>query len=76
MLLSTLNNIFKFSINYVKKGRKQPVTFKRWQIVSGDIVKIRAGNDKGKVSNVIRVFRKSNKILVRGVNVRTGSKIN
>ena len=35
----------------------------------GDQVLVTAGNDKGKKSEVLRVFPKSNKVLVKGVNM-------
>ena len=35
----------------------------------GDQVLVTAGKDKGKKSEVLRVFPKSNKVLVKGVNM-------
>ena len=54
----------------VKPNKKFQVPFKRWQIVRGDQVQVRAGNDKGKVGKVLRVFRKANSVVVQGVNMR------
>ena len=69
-MLFSASNLIRFSLKVLKPKRKTPVTFKRWQIVRGDIVKIRAGSDKGKVGTVTKVHRKLNKVTVRGVNVR------
>ena len=40
------------------------------KIKKGDTVEILAGNDKGKQGEVLEVIPKSEKILVKGVNVR------
>lgn len=39
-----------------------------WRIFCGDIVKMRTGNDKGKVGKVVKVFRKTNRVVVSGIN--------
>jgi hypothetical protein len=44
--------------------------FSKWKIVLGDKVILRSGKDKGKIGTVIRVYRKSNKVLVTGVNLK------
>jgi ribosomal protein L24 len=54
----------------LKPNKKFQIPFKRWQIVRGDRVMVRSGGDKGKIGTVIRVFRKSNMVVVKGVNVR------
>ncbi|MBR1850563.1 MAG: 50S ribosomal protein L24 [Bacteroidales bacterium] len=38
-------------------------------IKKGDMVKVIAGDDKGKVSKVLKVFPEANKAIVEGVNV-------
>ena len=38
-------------------------------IKKGDIVTMRAGDDKGKTAKVIRAFPREGKVLVEGVNV-------
>merc|ERR1719199_86243 len=38
---------------------------------TGDMVKILSGDDKGAVGKVISLDRKTNKVVVEGVNVRT-----
>ena len=40
------------------------------RIKKGDTVKILSGNDKGKTGEVLSVVPKTNKIVVKGVNVR------
>ena len=40
------------------------------RIKKGDTVKILSGNDKGKTGEVLEVIPKTNKIVVKGVNVR------
>ena len=39
------------------------------KIKKGDTVQILAGNDRGKRGEVVRVMPKSNKVIVRGVNI-------
>ena len=39
-------------------------------IKKGDTVKILSGNDKGKTGEVLSVIPKTNKIVVKGVNIR------
>ena len=69
---SLLNNQLKFSFSFLNsKPNKTPqVPFKKWTIVRGDVVKVIAGKDKGKVGKVTRVWRKTNSITVRGVNIK------
>jgi large subunit ribosomal protein L24 len=40
------------------------------RIKKGDTVKILSGNDKGKQGEVLEVIPKSEKILVKGINIR------
>ena len=51
-------------------NKKLQLPFKTWKIFTGDTVMIRAGDDKGKTGRVVRVLRKMNKIVVRGINKR------
>jgi len=39
------------------------------RIRKGDMVKVIAGNDKGKVGKVLKVFTESNRVIVEGVNL-------
>jgi large subunit ribosomal protein L24 len=49
---------------------KYQKTFKNWRIVKGDNIMVNSGKDKGKIGQVLKVFRKTNQILVDGVNMR------
>lgn len=40
------------------------------KIKKGDKVQILSGNDKGKTGEVLEVIPKTNKIVVKGVNIR------
>lgn len=40
------------------------------KIRKGDTVKVLSGNDKGKTGEVLEVIPKTNKIVVKGVNIR------
>ena len=40
------------------------------RIKKGDTVKILSGNDKGKTGEVLEIIPKTNKIVVKGVNIR------
>ena len=40
------------------------------KVKKGDTVKVLSGNDKGKTGEVLEVIPKSEKILVKGVNIR------
>ena len=40
------------------------------RIKKGDTVKVLSGNDKGKTGEVLEVIHKTEKIIVKGVNVR------
>ena len=40
------------------------------RIRKGDTVKVLSGNDKGKTGEVLEIIPKTNKIIVKGVNVR------
>lgn len=54
------------------KGLQIP--FRRWTIVRGDTVKVIAGDDRGKVGKVVKVLRKLNRIVVKGVNIHEYTK--
>lgn len=61
---------FSFSLLNAKPNKVPQIPFTKWTIVRGDVVKVIAGKDKGKVGKVTRVWRKSNNITVRGVNIK------
>ena len=52
------------------------VPIKRWKIIKGDVVQIRSGNDKGKKGKILRVFRKTNMVIVNGANRKPQTKSN
>lgn len=78
MFLSLLNRLaFPFyktkwthPIPKLKANKPLQVPFRKWTIVRGDIVKVRTGEDRGKVGKVVKVLRKLNRVVVRGVNIR------
>ena len=39
------------------------------KVLKGDTVKVIAGNDKGKVGKVLKVFPDTNRIIIEGVNL-------
>lgn len=61
-----VNLLTKIQHNFLKSkpNQKPQVTFKSWSIVRGDTVQVRTGKDRGKVGKVLRVYRKSNFIIV------------
>lgn len=69
---SLLTNQMKFSFGLLnaKPNKKPQVPFAKWNIVRGDVVKVIAGKDRGKVGKVTRVHRKANSITVKGVNIK------
>lgn len=50
--------------------RPLQVPIKQWKIFKGDVVKIRSGASRGKVGKVIRVLRKTNRVVVRGCRIQ------
>lgn len=61
---------FSFAMLEAKPGKKPQVPFQKWTILRGDVVKVIAGKDKGKIGKVTKVWRKQNRITVRGVNLK------
>ena len=77
-LMSSVASFFTSPLKYsfssilqAKPTKKPQVTFSKWMILRGDVVKVITGKDKGKVGKVSRVWRKQNKITVKGVNIKT-----
>ena len=54
----------------LRQFAKFQTSFKNWKIVRGDQVWVNTGKDKGKIGQVMRVNRKTNTMIVDGVNVR------
>ena len=48
--------------------------FQNWRIIKGDIVMVRTGDDKGKVGKVVKVIRKLNRVVVKGINMQEYTK--
>ena len=42
-------------------------TFKNWKVLKGDMVSVNTGPEKGKVGEVLKVYRRLNKIIVQNV---------
>lgn len=61
---------FSFALLDAKPSKKAQVPFHKWNIVRGDVVKVIAGKDRGKVGKVTRVLRKQNSITVKGINIK------
>jgi hypothetical protein len=53
-----------------KPNKPLQKVFQTWTIVRGDFVQIRTGDDRGKVGKVLKVLRKINRVVVRGINMR------
>lgn len=57
--------------NHLARGfAKYQKPFKNWRIVKGDNIMVNSGKDKGKIGQVLKVYRKTNQVLVDGVNMR------
>ena len=61
---------YSFTLLEAKPNKKPQIQFKKWSIVRGDVVKIITGKDRTKIGKVTRVWRKSNQITVKGVNIK------
>jgi large subunit ribosomal protein L24 len=54
-----------------KRIRQKPVVRLRLRITKGDTVQVISGDDKGKRGKVLRVYPKTGRITIEGVNVIT-----
>ena len=52
-----------------KRVRRKPVVRLRLHVTKGDTVQMIAGDDKGRRGKVLRVFPKTGRITVEGVNI-------
>nr|YP_009314986.1 Ribosomal protein L24 [Scinaia undulata]SCW23441.1 Ribosomal protein L24 [Scinaia undulata] len=43
----------------------------KMHVKNGDIVKIIAGYDKGKIGTIIKILRKTNQVIVKDINIKT-----
>jgi large subunit ribosomal protein L24 len=53
-----------------RKGSK-PAERQKMHVKQGDSVQVITGKDKGKVGEILRVFPKVSKVIVKGVNIKT-----
>lgn len=60
----------KYFLPLRKPDKPLQVPIKHWKIFRGDVVKVRSGDDKGKVGKVLKVLRKLNRVVVKGVNIQ------
>nr|YP_009511507.1 ribosomal protein L24 [Gracilariopsis mclachlanii]AXI97384.1 ribosomal protein L24 [Gracilariopsis mclachlanii] len=51
----------------MKKNKKQ----QKMHVKTGETVQVISGNDKGKIGKIIRILKKSSKIIVENINIRT-----
>lgn len=54
-----------------KRIRQKPVVRQRMHITSGDTVQLISGEDKGKRGKVLRVYPKTGRVAVEGINIIT-----
>ena len=54
-----------------KRVRRKPVVRVRMHVTKGDTVQVLSGDDKGKRGKVLRVFPKTGRITIEGVNIIT-----
>ena len=54
-----------------KRSRHTPVIRVRMHVTKGDTVQVLSGDDKGKRGKVLRVYPKSGRITIEGVNIIT-----
>jgi large subunit ribosomal protein L24 len=54
-----------------KRPRRTPVVRVRMHVTKGDTVQVLSGDDKGKRGKVLRVYPKTGRITIEGVNIIT-----
>ena len=54
-----------------KRSRHTPVIRVRMHVTKGDTVQVLSGDDKGKRGKVLRVYPKTGRITIEGVNIIT-----
>lgn len=74
-LLNTVANTFykaQWTHHLPKRKPDKPLQapIKHWKVFKGDVVKVITGEDKGKVGKVVKVLRKLNRVVVKGVNIQ------
>mmetsp|Transcript_61294 Transcript_61294/g.145282 ORF Transcript_61294/g.145282 Transcript_61294/m.145282 type:complete len:212 (-) Transcript_61294:111-746(-) len=66
---SSLSRIIAAKRNRALKAAELPPPFEAWKIIRGDKVEITAGKDKGKQGEVMKVFRRNQRVMVQGLNL-------
>lgn len=60
--------------NYIRRTfsyyEKPQIPIKNWKITKGDMVQVNSGKDKGKIGEVLKVYRKKNQIIVDNINIK------
>lgn len=70
LMIQKALTIVNFSFSFrVRPNKKPQIPFNNWKIVKGDTIQVRTGSDKGIVGKVEKVYRKSNSVVVEGVNL-------
>lgn len=54
-----------------KSWKKGETHAQKMHVKKGDTVQVISGKDKGKVGEILQVFPKESRVLVKGVNIRT-----
>jgi len=54
-----------------KRVRRKPVVRVRMHVTKGDTVQVLSGDDKGKRGKLLRVFPKTGRVTIEGVNIIT-----
>jgi hypothetical protein len=65
--MSNRGNIIRKRLRGKSLPENQRIT--KWKIVTGDLVEMMYGKDKKKQGKVVKVLRKKNKLIVKGINV-------
>jgi len=52
-----------------KRVRQKPVVRQRMHVTSGDTVQLISGEDKGRQGKVLRVYPKTGRVAVEGINI-------
>lgn len=53
-----------------KKSKKKPATYKM-HVKTGDTVQVIAGQEKGKIGEILKAIPKTSQVIVKGVNIKT-----
>lgn len=53
-----------------KKSKKKPANYKM-HVKTGDTVQVIAGQEKGKIGEIVKAIPKTSQVIVKGVNIKT-----